>query len=235
MIILVFQQQGFSVEGIDRFGSDDTLVRLDNISIEGRQRQFLPIFQIFRSYRAVQRQIIHGAKRHIAAGQDGAFHLLFYNISGTVLFLFTAHRQRAVADSSEFFHGIDGSKKQGSVLYALGNTSHAPDIGRPRCNVYRSSVIQNTNSMICIAHNTIRCIRCKHQIFSCVDVGFSNVLIRLVLTHQKAHFALQGNRIPCIHGSQFEYCVLLHVLNVYIFGRSCLCQSPSQGNCQRFV
>ena len=194
MIILVFQQQGFVAEGVDGISDDDTLIRLCNISIEGRQSQFL----IYRDYRSVQRQIIHGAKRHIAAGQDGAFHLLFYNISGTVLFLFTAHRQRAVADSSEFFHGIDGSKEHGSVLYALGNASHAPDIGRPRRNVYRSPVIQDTNGIIRLAYNAGSGICQEYQILSCVDVGFGNI----GSAHLEAHFAIQGNRISSVHSAQ---------------------------------
>ena len=89
--------------------------------------------------------------------------------------------------------------------------------------------------MIRIAHNTSVGICQEHQVLPCVDIGFSNVLIRLVLTHQETHFTLQGNSISRVHGSQPEYIILLHVLDVHVFIGPSLCHIPCQGNGQRFI
>ena len=206
MIFRVFQQQGFVAEGVDGISDDDTLIRLCNISIEGRQSQFL----IYRDYRSVQRQIIHGAKRHFTAGQDGAFHRRFHNISGTVLFLFTAHRQRAVADSSEFFHGIDGSKEHGSVLNV--RISHAPDMGGLCRDVHRCPVIQDTNRVILLAHNAVFSV--ELQLLSGVNVRVGN--LRIGSTHRESLVASQGNRILCQHGAQAENIIIVHIFDEHI-------------------
>ena len=225
MIFRVFQQQGFVAEGVDGISDDDTLIHLCNISIEGRQSQFL----IYRDYRSVQRQIIHGAKRHFAAGQDGAFHCRFHNISGTVRFLFTAHRQRAVADSSEFFHGIDGSKEHGSVLNV--RISHAPDMGGLCRDVHRCPVIQDTNRVILLAHNAVFSV--ELQRLSGVNVRVGN--LRIGTAHRESLVASQGNRILCQHGAQAENIIIVHILDEHILIGSGFCHIPGQENGQGLI
>ena len=137
LICFIFQQQGFVTESLDRIGRNGALIRLGNGPINRFQSQcLLCAFRISRFHSAVQRQVVLGNKGYIATGVDGTCHRCLHNISGVVLFLFPSHGQRAVAVCDEFARGIDGSKKQGTVLYTLGNASHAPDIGRPRRNVY---------------------------------------------------------------------------------------------------
>ena len=225
LITFIFQQQGFVTEGLDRIGDNYPLIRLCNISIEARQSQFL----ICRCYRAVQRQIIHSGKCHITAGQDGACHLLFYNCSVIILFLFAAHRQRAVAERSEFFRGIDGSKKQGSVLNV--RISHAPDMGGLRRNVHRRPVIQDANRIILLAHNTVFSI--ELQRLSGVNVRVGN--IRIGTAHHEALVASQGNRILCQHGAQAENIIIVHILDEHILIGSGFCHIPGQENGQGLI
>ena len=142
MIIRVFQQQGFAVEGVDGIGGDGTLVRLGDISIKSRQSQFLLHNSLIsRRYRTIQRQFVLGCKHHVAAGDDRTCHCLFFNFSGTVLFLFPTHGQRAFAFCDEFSLSIDVSENQGAVLNAQRNASHTLYIGRFRRDVHRSTVI----------------------------------------------------------------------------------------------
>ena len=92
LIICIFQQQRFAVEGVNRIGSNCSLGRLSDVSIDRFQGQRpLRILQIARCYRAVQRQIVCSGKRRIAAGGNFAFHCRFHNISGAVFFLFLSH------------------------------------------------------------------------------------------------------------------------------------------------
>ena len=137
LVSCVFQQQGIVAERLYRIGRNGALIRLGNGPINRFQSQcLLCTFRISRLHDTVQRQIVCGSKGYITTGVDGTCHRCLHNISGVVLFLFPSHGQRAVAVCDEFARGIDGSKKQGTVLYTLGNASHAPDIGRPRRNVY---------------------------------------------------------------------------------------------------
>ena len=152
LIICFFQQQRFAVEGVNRIGSNCSLGRLSDVSIDSFQGQRpLRICLIARCYRTIQRQAVLGIKRYIAARVDGSGR--FHNISSAVLFFFPSHGQGTVACCGELSGSIDRSKNQGSVLDAMRNTPHTPYIGIMRCDVYRSAVIQYADRIGVLAHN----------------------------------------------------------------------------------
>ena len=92
LIICIFQQQRFAVEGVNRIGSNCSLGRLSDVSIDSFQGQYLlRICLITRLHRTVQCQLVCGRKRYIAAGVNFAFHCRFHNVPGAVLFLFLSH------------------------------------------------------------------------------------------------------------------------------------------------
>ena len=113
------------------------------------------------------------------------------------------------------------------------------------CDIYRSPVIQDANRIIVTVNNFTYDATAsdvgvcyKFQFFTGVDIGLGNVLIRVRvvrITHLEALIAIQRNSVSCVHGSQSENIILLHVLDVHIFGSSGLCQIPGQGNGQRLV
>ena len=234
LISRIFQQQGLAAHGIDLIGGDSAFVRLGDASIGGLQcHRYFRIGQISRLHRAIQRQIVIGSKRRIAAGLDGAFHRLFYNITGIVFFLFPSHGQRAFAYCDEFSLSINGSKNQRAVPDTQGKASHALYIGGSRRDVHRGAVIQDANRMIRIAHNAALGVRFEFQFLSGIDVGFGN--IRISIAHLEALITFNGNRIFCVHGSQAENISIVHILDEHILVGPCLYQIPVQGNGQRFA
>ena len=234
LIFCVFQQQGFVAEGVDGIGGDSAFVRLGDASIEGRQSQrFFRIGQISRLHQSVQRQIVIGSKRRITTGVDRPSHRRFHNRPNTVLFLFPSHGQRAIAYCDKFSHRLDVSQNQRAILDAQRNASHTAYIGRFRRNVHRSTVIQDANWVIFLAHNTGSFVRFELQRLSGVNVRFGNILIGTA--HLEALITFNGNRIFCVHGSQAENISIVHILDEHILVGPCLYQIPVQGNGQRFA
>ena len=227
MISCIFQQQGFAVEGLDRIGSNASLVCLGDVSANRFQRQRLfRILQITHCYRAVQRQTGCSGKCRVAAGLDRAIHRLFFNRTDAVLFFFPSYGQLIITFRDKFTLGIDIPKHQGSVM-------DAPDIRGSRFDVHRSTVIQDADRIARFAHNAGRFVRIKHQRLACLDVGFRNP--RIGAAHLEALFACNGNRVSCEHGPQAEIIVIVHVFNEHIFVGPGLCQIPGQGNGQRLI
>ena len=227
LISCIFQQQGFAVEGLDRIGSNASLVCLGDVSANRFQRQRLfRILQITHCYRAVQRQTGCSGKRRIAAGLDGTFHCLFLNRTDTVLFFFPSHGQLIITFRDEFTLGIDIPKHQGSVM-------DAPDIRGSRFDVHRGAVIQDADRIARFAHNAGGLVRIEHQLLAGLDVGFRNP--RIGAAHLEALFACNGNRVSCEHGSQAEIIAIVHVFDEDIFVGPGLCQIPGQGNGQRLI
>ena len=227
LISCIFQQQGFAVEGLDRIGSNASLVCLGDVSANRFQRQRLfRILQITHCYRAVQRQTGCSGKRRVAAGLDRAFHCLFLNRTDTVLFFFPSHGQLIIAFRDKFTLGIDIPKHQGSAM-------DAPDIRGSRFDVHRSTVIQDADRIARFAHNAGRFVRIKHQRLAGLDVGFRNP--RIGVAHLESLFACNGNRVSCEHGPQAEIIAIVHVFDEDIFVGPGLCQIPGKGNGQRLA
>ena len=238
LVVLVFQNQRFAVDGLDGIGGDGALVGLGDAAVLRFQRYRL----IVRGHRAVQRQILLGGKRRVASGGDAACHRFLDNRSGTVLFFFPSHGKRAVAFCHELIFRIDGSENQRTVL-DIG-VVHAFDMsGIRRRDIHHSAVVQDADGIVRITHNAgidnagIG-VRVELQCLSGVDVGLCDS--RVGIAHQEALVAGEGNRVAREHGAQAEIRIVLYVfdiyaLNIILVAGAGVSQFPGEGNRQGLI
>ena len=201
------------------FCGNSAFIRLGDAASFRRQSHRLAL----RVHCAVQGQIILGGECYIAAGGDNPLH------RGLVLFLFPSHSQGAFACGDELIFRGDVSENQGAIPYI--SVIHALDIGRLRRDVHRGAVVQDTDGIVRVAHNTGSFVRVELQRLAYIDIGLGDFPVGIA--HQEALVTGEGNNVLRVHRAQAEIIAILHVLDKHILVGAGLCHIPGQGDVQR--